>query len=255
MALIKIDNLREGVFIDRPNRYLANVLIDGEVVVVHVHDPGRLKELLYPQNKCLVKYVPGDKRKTQWDMIAAQKMGEYVLVHSGYHRYIAEAILKDAGLNPFGIFSAIKAEAKYGHSRIDFLAQVEKKPDIQHGSHLESTLNDISTSETIWVEVKGCSLSEDGVAKFPDAPTVRGTRHLEELMLIKAAGDRAGVLLLVLSDAELFVPKRDTDPKFYDAFYRALEQGVEIHPIKVLLKPTGELEYKGLVPIKDVENE
>ena len=240
MALIKIDNLTEGIFIDRPNRYLANVMIDGEVVSVHVHDPGRLKELLYPLNKCLVKYVPGDKRKTQWDMIAAQKSDDYVLVHSGYHRYIAEAILNDPLLNPFGIFKTMRAEAKYGQSRIDFLAQVE---------------SDQRVSETIWVEVKGCSLSEEGVAKFPDAPTVRGTRHLEELMHIKSSGDRAGVLLLVLSDAQLFVPKRDTDPKFYDAFYRALEKGVEIYPIKVLLKPTGELEYKGLVPIKDVENE
>lgn len=240
MALIKIDNLKEGIFIDRPNRYLANVMIDGEVVSVHVHDPGRLKELLYPLNKCLVKYVPGDKRKTQWDMIAALKADDYVLVHSGYHRYIAEAILKDPVLNPFGIFKTMRAEAKYGQSRIDFLAQVE---------------NNQCVSETIWVEVKGCSLSEEGVAKFPDAPTIRGTRHLEELMHIKASGDRAGVLLLVLSDAQLFVPKRDTDPKFYDAFYRALEKGVEIYPIKVLLKPTGELEYKGLVPIKDVENE
>lgn len=240
MALIKIDNLKEGIFIDRPNRYLANVMIDGVVVSVHVHDPGRLKELLYPLNKCLVKYVPGDKRKTQWDMIAAQKADDYVLVHSGYHRYIAEAILKDPILNPFGIFKTMRAEAKYGQSRIDFLAQVE---------------SDQHTSETIWVEVKGCSLSEEGVAKFPDAPTVRGTRHLEELMHIKASGDRAGVLLLVLSDAQLFVPKRDTDPKFYEAFYRALEKGVEIYPVKVLLKPTGALEYKGLVPIKDVENE
>jgi sugar fermentation stimulation protein A len=240
MALIKIDNLKEGVFIDRPNRYLANVMIDGEVVVVHVHDPGRLKELLYPLNKCLVKYVPGDKRKTQWDMIAAQKADDFVLVHSGYHRYIAEAILKDPSLNPFGIFTMMRAEAKYGQSRIDFLAQVEK---------------DRLSSETIWVEVKGCSLSEEGVAKFPDAPTVRGTRHLEELMHIKSAGDRAGVLLLVLSDAQSFVPKRDTDPKFYEAFYRALRNGVEIFPVKVLLKPTGELEYNGLVPIKDVENE
>ncbi len=247
MALLKIENLKEAVFIDRPNRYLANVMIDDEMVLVHVHDPGRLKELLYPQNRCLVKHVPGDKRKTQWDMIAAQKADEYVLVHSGYHRYIAEAILNDEAINPFGVFSTIKAEVKYGQSRIDFVAQVEMP--VQNRSLVTTP------TETIWVEVKGCSLSEDGVAMFPDAPTVRGTRHLEELMHIKASGDRAGVLLLVLSDAQWFVPKRDTDPKFYEAFYRALDKGVEIHPIKVLLKPTGALEYKGPVPIKDVENE
>lgn len=245
MTLLKIDNLKEGVFIDRPNRYLANVMIDGRMELVHVHDPGRLKELLYPHNKCLIKPVSGEKRKTQWDMIAAQKGDEFVLVHSGYHRYIAEAILNNAAINPFGVFTDLKAEVTHGHSRIDFIAKVTSP------SEVASTMS----HETIWVEVKGCSLSEEGVAKFPDAPTERGTRHLEELMQIKISGDRAGVLLLVFSEAQWFVPKRDTDPKFYKAFYLALEKGVEIHPIKVLLKPTGALEYSGPVPIKDVENE
>ena len=240
MELYKIEDLVEGIFISRPNRYIAEVLIEGNVEVVHVHDPGRLKELLFPQNRVLVKHMPGEKRKTKWDMIAAQKGDAFVLVHSGIHRYIAEALLKNETLNPFGVFTKMKPEATYGKSRIDFFATVTEK--------------DGADSE-IWVEVKGCSLSIDGVAQFPDAPTVRGTRHLEELISIKKSGARAGVLLLVLSESHVFVPKRDTDPKFYEAFYRALDSGVEIYPVKVILKPTGALEYRGLVPIKEVENE
>lgn len=237
MTLFEIENLVEAKFIKRPNRYLAICEVAGVETEVHVHDPGRLKELLFEGNKCLVKHAPGPKRKTSWDMIAAKKDSEFVLIHSGYHRYIAEAILKNGDINPFGSFSEMKAEAKIGHSRIDFLAK----------SNL--------TGEPIWIEVKGCSLSENGVAMFPDAPTERGTRHLKTLMEIIATGERAGVLLLILSESDVFMPKADTDPKFNAAFYEALDQGVEIFPVKVLLTSEGKLQYKGLIKIKDVNYE
>lgn len=235
--LIKIDALLPGEFRARPNRYLADVVIQGVEERVHVHDPGRLKELLYPGNQCLVKYAKSDTRKTDWDMIAAAKDGEYVMVHSGYHRYIAEAILRNEALNPFGSFQNIKPEAKYGHSRIDFYA------------------TEVEEGRQIWVEVKGCSLSVDGLAQFPDAPTVRGVRHLEELIQIVESGDRAGVLILILSEANLFEPKRDTDPKFYETFYRAKRMGVEMMPVKVRLKEDGFIYYEGIVPIKDEKDE
>lgn len=238
MTLLKIEDLVKGKFIARPNRYIAQVEIEGIVETVHVHDPGRLKELLYEDNEVLVKYVPSNTRKTSWDMIAAKKDAEFVLIHSGYHRYIADAILNNPKYNPFGEFKDLKAEVKYGKSRIDFKGDV--------------FIPEKDETEALWVEVKGCSLSENQIAMFPDAPTVRGTRHLEELIEIKDHGTRAGVLLLVLIDANLFVPKRDTDPKFYDTFYRAITHGVEIHPVKVLLSTNGELKFYGRVPIKDV---
>ena len=238
MTLFKVEDLIKGKFIARPNRYIADVEIDGKIETVHVHDPGRLKELLFENNEVLVKYVASETRKTSWDMIAAKKENEFVLIHSGYHRYIAEAILKHPKLNPFGEFETLKAEVKYGKSRIDFKGNIMN--------------TQTKVIEELWVEVKGCSLSEDKVAMFPDAPTIRGTRHLEELIEIRNHGARAGVLLLVLSDADLFVPKIDTDPKFYEAFYRAIDSGVEIHPIKVLLSSSGDLNYFGTVPIKDV---
>lgn len=237
MKLYHIDDIVEGIFIERPNRYLAEVDIAGKRSVVHVHDPGRLKELLYLGNRCLVKYAASEKRKTEWDMIAAYKDDEFVLVHSGIHRYLAEAILRNADINPFGGFEQIKPEAKYGKSRIDFLAKT------------------LQTGEDIWVEVKGCSLSIDGIAKFPDAPTERGTRHLEELIEIKASGARAGVLLLVLSNARAFIPNKETDPKFYKTFYKALAAGVEIKPVRIALNHAGDFIYMGEIEILEGENE
>lgn len=238
MKLIQMLSLKKGVFINRPNRYVAEVEIEGKITNVHVHDPGRLKELLYHGNPCYVKFMPGEHRKTQWDMIAASKGDEKVLIHSGYHRYIAQAILENQSVNPFGFINNLRAEVKHGQSRIDFLAQTED-PDVE-----------------LWIEVKGCSLSESGLALFPDAPTSRGTRHLEELIAIKKSGHRAGVLLLILSASERFAPNQSTDPKFYKAFYEALRAGVEIHPVQVALNTlTGTIDYIGLLPIEEAHDE
>jgi len=214
--MVSLGKLKEGIFKTRPNRYIAEVMIDGKIEVVHVHDPGRLKELLYEDNKCLVRYAASEKRKTDWDMIAAEKEGEYVLIHSGYHRYIAEALLSSPEWTPFDAVYPYKAEVKVGQSRLDFCLYKTE-------------------SERIWLEVKGCSLSVEGVAQFPDAPTVRGRRHLEELISLKASGDRAAVLMIILSDANAFEPKKDTDPKFYETFYRAMRHGVEVYPIRVAI--------------------
>lgn len=230
-TLYTFEALMRGVFKERPNRYLSRVLMDHSLEDVHVHDPGKLKELLYEDNLCYVKYVFGEKRKTKWDMIAAQKGSEYVLVHSGYHRVLAEGILNDSAINPFGKANDLRAEVKHGASRIDFTFNDEK-------------------GNRVWVEVKGCSLSEEGLAKFPDAPTTRGLKHLNSLMEIKNSGERAGILLLVFSEAKAFMPKADTDPKFAKAFYEALSLGVEIHPLMVRFDPdTGEMVYHGEIPI------
>lgn len=233
MELLKIDGLKKGTFKARPNRYLSQVMIDGAIELVHVHDPGRLKELLFPENECLVKYAAGGKRKTQWDMIAAKKEDAYVLVHSGYHRYLSEAIIKHPEVSPFKDLQSYQAEVTYGESRLDYRLQTH-------------------ADEEIWVEVKGCSLSVDGVARFPDAPTVRGTKHLRTLMALKNEGKRAAVLLLILSDAEVFEPNAQTDPTFAKTFYEALSLGVEVYPLQVAIDmQKGSFLYKGILPIRD----
>jgi len=230
----------EGVFLKRPNRFLAMVEIPGagrgKECEVHVHDPGRLKELLVPGAKVLVKKVEdkGGKRKTKWDMLAAwygdekKDGGMWVLVHSGYHRAISEWVLRGVA-SPFGGVDEIKPEVQVGHSRLDFVL-TEK-------------------GVMLGVEVKGCSLARDGIALFPDAPTERGRKHLETLMGMKKEGLRAALLILVFRrDAECFYPNSERDPKFAKTFWDAVEIGVEVYPLKFSLEK-GKIWYLGRIPV------
>lgn len=201
MRIIKIDNTQNGIFLERTNRYLAKVQIDERIENVHVHDPGRLKELLFKNNKVLVKKVNSENRKTKYDLIAAKKENEYVLVHSKYHRYIAEKILRKK-------YTHLKAEVKYKNSRIDFLAE-----------------------DKIWIEVKGCTLSDGNIARFPDAPTKRGTKHLEELIELKKQGFEAFVYFLIFANANYFSPNYETDPSFSKKLEEAYNLGVKIVPL------------------------
>ncbi len=225
-------------FISRPNRFLGIVDITSpkknqkKKEKVHVHDPGRLKELLYSGNDVLLSYASNPNRKTKWDLIAALYDGNWVLVHSGFHREIAQCIIGNGTLSPFKKVKDIKPEARFGNSRLDFLLtrKNEKKR---------------------WVEVKGCTLAEDGIALFPDAPTIRGTRHVRHLIEAKERGDDAAVLILVFRhDAKCFAPHSKTDLDFAEAFYSALDVGIEVHPIKFFYRD-GIINYMGKIPIYD----
>lgn len=221
----------ESVFIDRPNRYLANCKFNNDKIeAVHVHDPGRLKELLYEGNRVLLQKAANPNRKTAWDVIAADADGEWILINSKFHRYISQAVLNDETINPLGKLDNIKAEVKFKKSRIDYL--VEKN------------------GEKIWIEVKGVSLSLDKKAMFPDAPTTRGQKHLKELMELKESGARAAVYLLILRDSNIFEPKWETDPVFSELFYEAMEKGVEIYPILFEYRDEN-IYYKKLINIAD----
>lgn len=217
LRVFELKHDSEGIFKSRPNRFLGIIDIirpkkfSGKKIKVHIQDPGRLNEILFPGNRVLLKKVDGNKRKTQWDLLAGFLDGQWVLVHTGYHRKIAEWVIRNKKANPFGKINEIKPEVKYGHSRLDFL--------------LENT----GKSRT-WVEVKGCTLAENNVALFPDAPTIRGTKHLNSLISAKNSGDSASVLFLVFRrDASCFKPNRTTDPDFADTFSRAVKRGVRIH--------------------------
>jgi len=208
----------EGVLVERPNRFLAIVDIDGADGTVpgekaHVHDPGRLLELLYPGNRLLLRRAGNPLRKTAWDVIAARHGEEWILIHSGFHREIAAWLLSSPD-PPFGKLADIRPEVTVGHSRLDFMAMDKM-------------------GRTIGIEVKGCTLAIDGTALFPDAPTERGRKHVNTLIGMVESGDRAGLLVLVLGpDAERFAPKADTDPAFAEAFWKAVDNGVEVHAVR-----------------------
>ncbi|MGL5123804.1 MAG: DNA/RNA nuclease SfsA [Fusobacteriaceae bacterium] len=217
--IYKIDIDEEGIFLERPNRFIAKVkLKTGQEIIAHVHDSGRLKELLYENNKVFLRKAKDlTKRKTEWDMIAAlADDGEEILINSSFHRYITDILFKDDEISPFGKIDKIKAEVKYGESRLDYLLE--------------------KNNEKIWVETKGVSLSVKRVATFPDAPSIRATKHLNELMELKKNGNRAAIVLIVLRESETFEPKWETDPIFSETFYKAIEAGIEVYPVQFKLE-------------------
>jgi sugar fermentation stimulation protein A len=229
MRLLRIPTDRTGTVVARKNRFLAEIAVEGAgTVPVHVHDPGRLQEIVFPGNEVLVRHVPSPKRKTDWDLVAGRVGGSWTLVNASYHRAIAKSML-DAGIVLDVSHAKIRAEARLGESRIDFR--------IDRGSR------------TTWVEVKGCSLSRNGVALFPDAPSVRASRHVGELLHAHERGDGALVLMLIFShDAAYFSPNGETDPHFFEMLHTAMEAGVAVCPVRCPFD--GEwVSYAGPVPI------
>ncbi len=229
---IPLDWDLKGRFVTRPNRFLALGEIKGEEgpQQAHVHDPGRLKEILCPGNDILLRRATSNARKTGWDVIAGNVGDEWVLINSSFHRYISQGLLLSDRLNPFGIATSLKPEVKVGRSRLDYL-MIDR--------------ND----RELYIEVKGCSLTLNKIALFPDAPTERGRRHLKELIELKRIGKRAGILILVLGPrAESFSPNDDTDPEFSSIFWKAVDAGVEVHPIQFEIKGN-EIRSVGPVPL------
>ncbi len=217
----------EATFVARPNRFVCHAAMDdapgggSRVEAVHVHDPGRLSELLYPGNRLLLRRAEGTQRKTAWDLLAARGEGDrWVLVNSGLHRRIVERLLHGPS-SPFGPVARVRPEVRRGKSRLDFLLEFEGAP-------------------RTWVEVKGCTLAMGSRAMFPDAPTKRGRRHLEELSSLCAQGERAALIILVFCvETRCFVPHGERDPDFAQAFWSAMEAGVEVHVVKIAYDGVG----------------
>lgn len=234
IPLLRIPADAHAIFKSRPNRYLAVVDIDEPQIMLnektHVHDPGRLTELLFPGNELLLQHKPGEHRKTQWDVTAAKFEGNWILIHSGFHRMIVEELFQNPAVCPFPNLKNIQAEVTYGHSRLDFqLTDKENKK--------------------IWVETKGCTLARDKIALFPDAPTKRGAKHIQSLIELTRNGDQTAIIILVFrKDAGHFAPNRETDPEFTDLFYQAIDEGVEVFPL-LLEYENSFISYLGRIPI------
>lgn len=198
------------MLLERPNRFLGIAGIEGKAHRIHIPDPGRLGELLYSGARILLKHSGrGGGRKTAWTLMAAAAPvgGEWVLTNTFLHRRIAtELISSPAG--PFDSIAGLKAEVVVGNSRLDFM--------ITHHDGVRR-----------YVEVKGCTLVSGDTCLFPDAPTARGRRHMQELSRLAEEGFRSTVLFLVMARAVRVAPNEATDPHFSQAFRRALSSGVE----------------------------
>ncbi|HIU41582.1 MAG TPA: DNA/RNA nuclease SfsA [Candidatus Egerieicola faecale] len=212
---MKYGYVADAVFLQRPNRFIAQVLLHGQEETVHVKNTGRCKELLVPGAKVYLEKGKNPARKTAWDLIAVEKGDRLINMDSQLPNKVAEEWLAQGG---FGHFSQLFREQTWGASRLDFCLKDARR--------------------TKYVEVKGVTLEEGGKVYFPDAPTARGVKHLEELTRIRREGMEAAVLFVVqMKGVSSFSPNDATDPAFGDALRRAKDAGVEIAAIDCLVRP------------------
>ena len=203
-------NIYEAVFINRPNRFNAKVLLNGEEIVVHVPNTGRCKEILIEGSKVLLREENNPNRKTRYDLIAAYKGDILINIDSQIPNKVVNEALLNKKIKKLEKFNLINREKTFGKSRFDFML---------------STDND----EKYYLEVKGVTLEEDGECKFPDAPTERGAKHILELIEAKKLGYGAGILFLIqLDNVKSFSPNDLTDPNFSNALRLANENNVDI---------------------------
>lgn len=202
-------DLRRVTFRARPNRYLAHVELAGKVVACHVPNPGRMTELMIPGAEGLAAAAAAPHRKTDYDLIALRTAGIWVYIDNRLGNRVLRWRLAHGGLPEWKDYDQVQPEVRFGDSRIDF----------QLTRGLEKGL----------LEMKSCTLVVDGEARFPDAPTGRGRRHLEELRAARAEGYRTGVLFLIQRrDARWFRPHDELDPAFGAALRQAVAEGVEV---------------------------
>ncbi len=207
MAEIKYENIRKGIFVSRPNRFIANVLIDGKPEIAHVKNTGRCRELLIKGADVYLQHNEDKSRKTKWSLIGVEKEDRLVNIDSQAPNKLVYEWLKEGGL--FKGVREIKPEFKYRESRIDFFLRTD--------------------TEKAFIEVKGVTLEEDNVAMFPDAPTERGVRHIFELCKSIEEGYRAYILFIIqMEGIRYFTPNVKTHKAFADALIYANEKGVEI---------------------------
>ncbi len=204
---MKYSNIKEGIFISRPNRFIANVIIDGKIEVVHVKNTGRCKELLVEGSKIFLEKSNNINRKTKYDLISVYKGDRLINMDSQMpNKLLHEWILSSSF---FKDIILIKPEYKYKQSRLDFF--------------IETKFN------KYMIEVKGVTLERDNIALFPDAPTVRGVKHINHLIDSLEDGFISYIFFIIQMDnIDYFTPNYETDICFFDALNNADNKGVKI---------------------------
>ena len=204
---MKYENTQRAVFVSRPNRFIAHVLIDGVPAVCHVKNTGRCKELLVPGAEVIIQRAANPQRKTAYDLIAVYKGGRLINMDAAAPNTVCREWLAAGGLG--FVPELIKPEATHGDSRFDFY--------IEHGGR------------GAFIEVKGVTLEEDGVVRFPDAPTLRGVKHLHGLIRCLSEGyDAYAVFIIQMRGVRHFEPNRVTHPDFAQALREARDAGVRL---------------------------
>ena len=224
---MRYTNIMAGKFLARPNRFIAHVEIAGREEIVHVKNTGRCKELLLPGVTVYVQHFPEGKRKTKYDLIAVEKQNILINMDSQAPNKVVQEWLMEQ--EPFGKITYLKPECKHGDSRFDFYLETEAKK--------------------MFIEVKGVTLEEKGVVMFPDAPTERGVKHVQELCHCLEQGYEAAIIFVVqMSGSRYFTPNRRTHAAFATALEQAAASGVQLMALTCAVTPDS-LIINGTLPI------
>lgn len=222
------NNTVTGTFLSRPNRFIAHVQLDGKTVVAHVKNTGRCAELLITGAQVVLQQADKLGRKTAYDLIAVHKGERLINMDSQAPNKVFMEYLQ-AGLFIDGL-THIKPEMKHGNSRFDFYAQ--------------------RGEQEIFIEVKGVTLEENGAAMFPDAPTERGVKHLNELAQCVQDGFAAHVVFVIqMQGVRYFTPNMKTHPAFGEALIAAEKAGVRITALDCMVAENS-LQIKNPVPVR-----
>jgi sugar fermentation stimulation protein A len=211
-------NTENAIFISRPNRFIAHVEIDGKTEIAHVKNTGRCKELLIPGVKVILQRSDNPSRTTKYDLIAVYKGDRLINIDSQAPNRVFYEYLKSGKY--IDDIMLIKPEAKYGGSRFDFYVEAGDR--------------------RIFIEVKGVTLEENGVVLFPDAPTLRGVKHLNELAQCVGEGYEAHVVFVIqMKDVWYFTPNTKTHSEFGAALVAAQKAGVKIAAMDCMVTKDG----------------
>ena len=225
-------NIRPGTFIKRPNRFIAHVEVDGAEEICHVKNTGRCRELLVPGAKVWLVESDNPARKTRFDLVAVEKVradGTLLInMDSQAPNHIFREWAEAGNFRPE--LKILRGETTFGNSRFDFYWEDSGKRG--------------------FVEIKGVTLEQDGVVRFPDAPTERGVKHLEELISARAAGYEAAVCFIVQMEGMKHLEPNDaTHPAFGEALRKCAAAGVEVFALECETAP-GYVKAVRPIPVK-----
>lgn len=217
---MKYKRIVEGVFVSRPNRFIAQVIVDGTEQTVHVKNTGRCRELLVEGARVYLSVSDNPARKTNYDLVAVEKVTDRGVLLINMDSQIPNDVVAE-WLPHSGLFSGdavFHREYTFGKSRFDFYVE--------------------DCNRKAFVEVKGVTLEDNGVVSFPDAPTERGVKHIEELVSALEKGYESYVIFVVqMKGVSEFRPNRERHPEFADVLRKAYESGVKIISLDCFVSP------------------
>lgn len=214
---MKYNNMCEGIFLERPNRFIANVLIDGKKEKVHVKNTGRCKEILTKGTKVYLEKSNNPNRKTKYSLISAYKEDQLINIDSQVPNKVVFDAIKSNRIKELENIKVLKREVTFGNSRFDLYFEKDK--------------------ESGFIEVKGVTLENNGLSLFPDAPTERGTKHIKEMIKVVESGLKGYIFFLIqMENIKYFTPNTSMDEKFSNALIEANKKGVNILAYNSIVK-------------------